>query len=76
MASDNEKIVIMKPQKKGDKFKYLNGIYTVKSFFGKSGIEYDTIKEAYEMNPNSDFISIMNEEFGGASTDKYSTLIN
>jgi hypothetical protein len=45
---------------------------TVECFFGESGIEYKTAKEAYSKNPGTKpgMICIKNKEYGGAMLQK------
>jgi len=43
----------MKPTKKGQRFttSVVQGLFKVKCFFGKSGVEYNTYQEAKRANP-------------------------
>lgn len=59
-------------QKKGQKFFFLGEAYTAKSFFGKSGIEYDTALEAIADNAIGTTICVKNEEFDGVTDLKLS----
>ena len=54
-------------QKKGQKFTHLGSTLTATAFFGKSGIEYDTAKEAIEKNGNNSMICVKNAEFDGVT---------
>lgn len=59
----------MKPKKIGDKFidtaSSKTDTYTVAAFFGKTGVEYGTAREAVQGNPPG-IICVKNQEFGGS----------
>lgn len=69
------------PTQPGQKF-HIRGnnikTYTVKGFFGKSGIEYSDINEASKQNDNVPLkdLCILNQEYGGASKVGDSILLN
>ena len=62
-------------QKKGQKFKFYGEILEAVSFFGETGIEYSTAKEAIENNPKGSNIIVKNLEHGGATELSLSYLI-
>lgn len=68
-----------KPAKKGDKFLLLfdcnSSIYTVLSFFGRSGIEYATYAEALTDTENIGFICVKNVEYGGVCNIEETDLV-
>jgi len=59
-----------RPTKKGDKFPLLfdcnSSIFTVSSFFGRSGIKYATYVEALADAENTGPICVENTKYGGA----------
>jgi len=63
------------PTKKGEKFKVQGEVYTVKCFFGHSGHEYNTLKEARKDPRNNKMILIKNVEYDGTSTLEISVKI-
>jgi hypothetical protein len=63
-------------EKAGEKFTLHGKKYTAKSFFGNSGIEYPTAKEATENNEPGSLISVKNKEKGGSSPIEYSIKID
>lgn len=52
-------------EKKGQKFVHQGDLLTALSFFGESGKEYDTAKEAIKNNPPESMIIVKNKEYGG-----------
>lgn len=65
------------PFKKGQRFKFMDAVYTVAGFFGASYVLYDTYSEAYKANKGG-LICIQNVEFGefgGATAYETSILI-
>jgi len=71
----------LSPSRKGQTFT-ANGnpeVLTARAFFGESGIEYPTAKEAFDNNPDSKkkgWCCVKNEEYGGASNINYCNLVN
>lgn len=66
----------MNVTKKGQKFLFQNKTYTAQSFFGESGIEYDTLEEAKKNNPNNSMILVKNEEYKSTCIAEETTVIN
>lgn len=62
-------------EKKGQKFEFQNQILEVESFYGESGIEFETAKKAIKENPKSKIICVKNKEFGGATELSKSYLV-
>ena len=62
-------------EKAGEKFTLHGKKYTAKSFFGNSGIEYPTAKEATENNELDSPIFVKNNEKDGSSPVEYSIKI-
>ena len=48
----------MRPIKKGQRFttSVIQGVFNVKCFFGKSGVEYDTYEKAKYANPTGSIL--------------------
>lgn len=63
-----------KVEKAGQKFECSGRVFTVKSFFGPDGVEYETAKEAQDAHPDK-MICIMNQEYDGACDWAVSFLI-
>jgi len=68
-----------RPTKKGDKFLLLSDcdsrIYTVSSFFGRSGIKYAACIDALYDAENTGPICVENAEYGGACDIKDTQLV-
>ncbi len=54
-------------KKAGQRFTFQGNTLTVKSFFGETGIEYDTAAEAKKNNTPGSMIFVKNEDHGGAT---------
>lgn len=53
-------------EKQGEKFVSNGTVLTAKSFFGNTGIEYDTAEAAKKANSTGS-ICVLNKEYGGAT---------
>lgn len=54
-------------KKAGERFTHQGKTFTVKSFFGSTGIEYQTADEAKKANPKDSLICVKNVEYEGAT---------
>jgi len=53
--------------KVGEKFTFHGKTFTVKSFFGQSGVEYDTPEQVVKNNSGGTRVLVKNQEFGGST---------
>lgn len=53
--------------KVGEKFTFQNKVFTVQSFFGQSGVDYDTPEQVVKNNIGGTRVLVKNQEFGGST---------
>lgn len=62
-------------EKTGQKFDLNGMILTADTFVGKTGVEYETAKQAKENNLDTEIIIVKNKEYGGTSAVFNSILV-
>jgi len=63
------------PTKKGQIYKSGSITFTASGFHGSDGIYYNTYDECKKKNPKDKHVLVVNEEFGGGTLIKETTLV-